>query len=373
MLHALLSCVLRRLVVARPLSVLALTAALAASGCSSKSEGDVACDGGVCQPKPVLANGFLSSLLVTPRAVYVAEKSTCGVYGGDKPLRTVTMLAKNACGVAAMARTDGALFWTTAPMATEKDKNPKGMLVMVADDDPKPIVIDATLERPRGIAALGGDTLYVAVADGIRKLAPGSTQLERALDLRERGPQTLRAFDGALYWHDGFRSIYRWRPGEAKPSTLVEGADIRPRSEVSPANDPFEVDGSGIYWMSDDLFGAGSTLEHAALGGGIPGTMLAPKGYVTALALDTNDVFWSEADSFLFTKNTAVHRTKKSDLGTSVVIGSVPGAVEVLQMAVDGLYIAATPSVLDFDFEKSKFQSYSGPLLVLPRAVLDTL
>lgn len=351
------------------LSLVGLAVAIAAGGCSSKAAGDVACDGGVCEPKPVFANGFLSSVLVTPYAVYAAERSSCGIYGADKPLKTSRMLVANACSVSVMARTDGALFWTTAPMPTEAEKSPKGMLARVADDDPMPVVIDRALDQPRGVAVLGGDTVYVAVSDGIRRLAPGGTQLERAVDVA--GPQTLRAFGGALYWHDGFQTIYAWRPGDAKPSKLVDGADVRERYVSKPSDDPFEVDASGIYWMSGDLLGAGGTLRHAALAGGSPATILEPTGYVTAIALEEGAVYWSEADSFILPKETKIHRTSKSALGTSTVIGALTGEVDALEIAAEGLYIAASPSLSDFDFEKGTFERYGGPLLVLPRGVLD--
>lgn len=356
----------------RPLLAVALLAAslpaFALAGCSASAEGDVECNGGVCEPKPVFASGYLSTVLVTPYAVYAADRSSCGVYGADKPLKSARLMVKNACSVSGMARTDGALFWITTPMPTQKDMHPKGMLAVVSDDDPMPVVIDATLTQARGIAVLGGDTVYVAVADGIRRLAPGSKQLERVVD--GVAPQTLRAFGGALYWH-GDRTISSWRPGDAKPTALVQNADVRARFEGKPAQDPFEVDASGIYWMSSDFFGAGGTMLHAALSGGIAGTMLKPKGYVTGIALDEGSVYWSEADRFLLPESTTIHRTPKSDLGTSTVIATLGSEVDSLQMAAEGLYIAASPTLTDFDFEKGKFQRYGGPLLVLPRGVLD--
>ena len=245
--------------------------------------------------------GSISSIVVTPYAVFMAEKATCALFRADKPIESARGLVSHACGVAAMARTDGALFWMTAPTNLDPDAaEVPGMLAMVADDGPEPVVLDATLHRPRGIAVLGGDNVYVAVFDGIRRVAPGSKPLEHALD--GVAPQTLRAFGGALYWHeeDGFQHqhIYAWRPGEAKATRLVEDADVRARVESSPSDDPFEVDASGFYWMSQDFFGGGSTLRHAALGGGIAGTLMKPKGYVTSLALEEDNLYWSEASSF---------------------------------------------------------------------------
>ena len=356
----------------RVLALVALVASLAASGCSSKAEGDVACDGGVCTPKPVFASGILSAVLVTPYAVYVAEKSTCSLFVADKPLRTARGIVKNACNVSALARTDGALFWTSVPYATEQEKNPKGMLAMVSDDGAEPLVIDPALEKPRGIAVLGGDTVYVAVTGGVRKVAPGSRQLEVVLD-EPSPPQALRAFDGALYWHDGFRNIFRWRPGEAKATTIVENADLRSPSTLTFEREAFEVDASGIYWMSSDFFGAGSTMQHVLLSGGAAGTILKPAGYIRSIGLDADHVYWSEADQYLLPKNTNISRMPKSDLGRATVVGALTGAVDALQVATEGLYIAASPLLNDFDFEKLRFQRYGGPLLVLPRAVLDAL
>ena len=356
----------------RSLAVAGLVVSLAVSGCSSKAEGDVACDGEVCTPKPAFASGLLGAVLVTPYSVYVAERSTCSLYVADKPLRTARGIVKNACNVAVLARTDGALFWTSVPYATEQEKTPKGMLAMVSDDDPNPVVIDETLDNPRGLAVLGGHTVYLAVAGGIRKVAPGSKRLESVLDV-PFPPQALRAFDGALYWHDGFRSIVRWRPGEEKATTIVENAELRSPPVLTYTRDPFEVDASGIYWMTGDFFGGGGAMQHVLLSGGIAGTVLKPTGYIRSISLDADHVYWSEADQVLLPKNTNLNRMPKADLGRATVIGALADDVTALQVAADGLYIAASPNVTDFDFEKLRFQRYGGPLLVLPRAVLDSL
>jgi hypothetical protein len=93
-------------------------------------------------------------MLVTPSAVYAAERSVCGVYMASKPFETSSLLARDACKVSAFALAGRSLFWTTAPLVTKEDPEPKGTLAYVAALGSSPVIVDATLERPRGLAVL---------------------------------------------------------------------------------------------------------------------------------------------------------------------------------------------------------------------------
>lgn len=357
--------------VSRLLFLAGVVAAITAAGCSSTAEGEVKCTGGVCEPKPVFATGHLSSVLVTSSAVYAAERTVCGIYMATKPLKTANLLARDACSVSGFALAGRTLFWTTTPLPKSDGGEPNGTLAFVAELGASSTIVDAALEHPRGIAVLGGDTVYVAVKDGIRTVAPGRSKLERVLDLAF-SPETLHAFGDALYFHDGLSTIYAWRPGDAKPTRLVENANVMALYESHLyRSDAFAVDASGIYWLSQTPSGAGA-LNHAPLAGGKAEEVLALKGFPKALALDDGAVYWSEADSFIVAKNTTINRSLKSALGTFSVIGAIVGEVDALQSMPEGLYVAASPSLTDLDVSGLGFRRYGGPLLILPRGVLDS-
>jgi hypothetical protein len=343
---------------------------LGAAACSSTSKGDVSAtcpeDGG-CTPRPVFTSGLLSTVLVTPDAVYAGDLSGA-VWAADKPLREARMLAKSPSAPKGFVRTSRGLYWFTAPNATEQDRSPKGSLTWVPSDGTATVVIDAALPRPRGIAAIG-ETVYVAVADGIVEVGGGETHVRRTLDVEA---YALRSHGNALYWHDGLDTISTWRPGDAKPQAIVERADLTALTggEISYEEPPFVVDDSGIYWPQQ-LVGGGE-LAHAPLAGGPVEKVLKLVGFVRSIALDDDHVYWTEADSALAPdKPTKIQRSPKSALASPVTVASIVGDSRGMQAAPEGLYIEASPSVTDFDFEKRGFKSYGGPLLILPRAMLD--
>jgi len=348
---------------------------LVAGACSNESvEGDVKCTDGVCAPKAVFAQGKIEMILVTPATVYAANGSHCGVYSAQKPIEeTARVLATDACGVASLARTDWGIFWSTSTGKNIADKDTKGVLSWVADGQTTPTVVDATLSRPGGIAAIG-DTVFVAVADGIRMLSRGSSQLERAVDATN--PQALRAFEGALYWHDGVGTIYSWRSGDAKPSMVVERATVFTSFGDVSRQHPFAVGPSGIYWIGDGLFGSGA-LSHVPLAGGKAETIVEPKGFVKSIAVDDQAVYWAEGDGpgGLLNKKTTIHRlstTGDTSTRTDVVVADLEAEVEALQSTPEGLYIASSRVIFPSDKDKaSGLTAYGGPLLMLPRGVLD--
>ena len=347
---------------------------LVAGACSNESvEGDVKCTDGVCEPKAVFARGKIQKILVTPETVYAADGSSCGVYAAEKPIeQAARVLATNACGVASLARTDWGIFWSTLTRKDIADRDPKGVLAWVPDGETTPTVVDATLSRPGGIAAIG-DTVFVAVADGIRMLTRGTTQLVHVVDATE--PRALHAFGGALYWQDALGGIYEWRTGEAKASKISQTA---PGDAIgTPTHDDrFVVDASGIYWLSGEFFGQGGDLLHTPLAGGKPEKIAdVGTGVMKSLAVDDGAIYWAVADSFLLPKKTTIHRMPKSSetsRGTAAVVVDLAAGVEALQSAPEGLYIVAS-QVLQLDKDKPiGLQAYGGPLLMLPRAVLET-
>ena len=345
--------------------------ALLATACSSSSQGDVACQGTVCDPKPIFATGFLSTTLVTSDAVYVAESASGAIYAADKPFRTARLLTPGGHRVGAFARTSRGLYWTTPPVP-QSDKTPPtpGMLSAFGEQATSAVTIDAKLDNLGTIAAID-DTVYVAVQQGILRLAPDATALDQALSTSR--PYALRAYGGALYWHNGLDTIFTWRPGDTKPTTLVEHADVVDllggTTDYLGKPEPFAVDASGIYWIKESLIGGG-TLEHAPLAGGAAAKLLDLTGYPETLALGDDAVYWTEADSGILPTKTTIKRSPKSAPKTSAVVAVITGDARGLQVMPEGLYIGVDPSFDDYDVMKLKFTRFAGPLLFLPKGVL---
>ena len=341
---------------------------LVASACtSSASEGEVRCTDGVCEPKSVFVSGSIKMILVTPDTVYAADGSRCGVYAAAKPIEAAAIvLARDACGVSSLARTDWGIFWSTRTQKDIADRDTKGVLAWVPDGQSAPIVLDPALSKPGGIAAIG-DTVFVAVADGIRMLGRNSTALEPVIEATE--PHALRSFGGAIYWQEGLGGIYSWRTGDAKATKLTQTSAAD--AVASPTDDVrFVVGTSGVYWHSGEFFGQGGELLHVPLVGGKPEKLAdLGTGVMKSLALDDGAVYWAVADSFLFPKNTTIHRMATSG-GTDKVVVDLGAQVEALQITPEGLYIAAS-QVLQLDKDKVGMKAYGGPLLMLPRTVLD--
>jgi hypothetical protein len=341
----------------------------AASACSSTSKGDVSAecpDDGGCKPRPLFTSGFLTTVLVSPDALYAGDEGG-RVYVADKPLREARVIAQGTSAPRAFVRTSRGLYWFTSPNATEEDRSPKGSLVWFPTEGTEPVVIDAALPRPRGIAAIG-ETVYVAVTGGILEVGAGETHFRRALDVEA---YALRSHGNTLYWHDGWKTISSWRPGDATPQAIVQDADVLTLTggEISYREPPFVVDDSGIYWP-EQFFGAGALVHVPLAGGPLEKTKLP--GYVGAISLDEAHVYWTESDSaFVPTTPTKIQRSRKNALSSPVTVGSFVGDAKGMQATPEGLYIQASASLNDFDFQKGGFQSYGGPLLILPRAMLD--
>ena len=348
---------------------------LVASACSSSSEGDVKCTDGVCAPKAVFAKGIIKMILVTPETVYAADGSHCGVYAAAKPIEeNARVLATDACGVSSLARTDWGIYWSTLIRKDIADTNAKGVLAWVPDGASTPTVVDATLSKPGGIAAIG-DTVFVAVGDGIRMLSRGATQLEPVIDATE--PHALRSYGGALYWQDGFGDIYSWRTGEGKATKLVTGSPTDAIEGSPPSlnqDGRFVVGASGIYWLSGEFFGQGGDLLHVPLAGGKPEKLVdLGTEVMKSLTIDDGAVYWAAADSFLIPKKTTIHRFtlgSGATTATNKVVADFEAQAEALQSTPEGLYVAAS-QVLQLDAKNVGLKSYAGPLLFLPRNVLD--
>jgi hypothetical protein len=357
------------------LALLAPAAPAALAACSSTSQGNVDCPNGECTPTPVFATGMLSEVLVTPDAIYAAELGGCSIYAADKPLKSSRVLAQNACSVSSLARTSQGLFWTTAPTSADGQIALPGTLAWFGDASSTGAATLATGIAGVGSIAVLDDTVYVSDATGIQVLAADGKSLTRAVTSGDR-PNALRAYAGTLYWHNGLQVIYSWRPGDAKPTTLVSDADLVENDDhVFFHDEPFAVDASGIYWLSQSI--TGGSLGHAALAGGSAQTLVKSTGYPKALALDDDAIYWTEADSFIAPTKTVIQRALKTPLGaaplaggTPTTVGSLIGDAHSLQMTPEGLYIAAAPSLSDLDVKTLGFTRYGGPLLMLPRSLL---
>lgn len=347
-----------------------------ASGCSSTAKGDVSTtcpeDGG-CQPRTVFATGVLSAVLVTPDSVYAGDMGG-NVYAADKPLRASRVLSTGSAttrGVAAFERTSHGLYWFTSPSRTQQQPDPRSALVWFPADAAAPVVIDDQLARPRGMAVIN-DILYVAVPDHILQLRAGETKLENVLDV---DAYALRSNALSLYFTDGLGTISSWRLGDAKAEVRVTGGsftELVSPSDLTYREPPFVVDDSGFYWLQTG-FGPGA-LGHAPLAGGVAEKPLAiAKEYPKAIALDAGYVYWTQADSLFLPQKTTIHRAAKDALDKDEVVASLVGDATGLQAMPEGLYIAASPSFTDFDATTLGFKRYGGPLVIVPRAMLDAL
>ena len=91
-----------------------------------------------------------------------------------------------------------------------------------------------------------------------------------------------------------------------------------------------------------------------------------------AISVDDGHVYWTQADSLFLPSKTTLHRATKDLLATSdVVLGTLVGDATSVQAMPEGLYIAASPSLSDLDVSTLGFKRYGGPLLIIPRAMLD--
>ncbi len=349
-----------------------------AAGCSSTTKGNLAAtcpeDGG-CEPRVVFATGVLSTILVTPDSVYAGDRAG-NVFAADKPLRASRVISKGSDatrGVASFARTSLGLYWFTVPQPTEQVPQPKSSLVWFPSDATEPVVIDSQLARPLGMAAVG-DVVYVAEPDHVFALSPGEKTLRPVL---ERAAYGLRSHGESLYFHDGFSTISAWRMGDAKPAALVDRASLVTMPSASPdrltyEQDPFVVDDSGLHWFEGSGFGGGK-LAHAPLTGGAPETFVTiASDVVKTISSDEHFVYWTQTDSPVLPTRTTVHRAAKDMLANSdVLLGTLVGDATSVQAMPEGLYIAASPSLTDLDVSTLGFKRYGGPLLIIPRAMLD--
>jgi hypothetical protein len=354
---------------------------MAAVACSSTTKGNVSTtcpeDGG-CEPRPVFATGVLSTILVTPDSVYAGDRAG-NVFAADKPLRASRVLSKGndaTRGVASFVRTSLGLYWFTAPVPTEQVPSPKSSLVWFPADASvtEPVVIDSQLARPLGMAAVG-DVVYLAEPDRLLVLSPGETTLRPVLAIAAYG---LRSHGESLYFHDGLSKISSWRMGDTKPELLVDGASLfaMPSAQLSSTltyeQDPFVVDDSGLYWVEGSGFGGGK-LAHAPLAGGPRETFITiDADVVKTISIDDHFVYWTQADRPLLPGKTTVHRAAEKALASSdVLLGTLVGEATSVQAMPEGLYIAASPSLTDLDVNTLGFTRYGGPLLIIPRAMLD--
>jgi hypothetical protein len=348
-----------------------------AGACSSTTTGTVSTtcpeDGG-CQPKPVFATGVLSTFLVTTDSIYAGDIAG-DVFAADKPLRASRSLARGSDSernVAAFVRTSRGLYWFTSPPRSQTTHEPKSSLFWFPADATEPVLIASELPRPIGMAAVG-DVVYLAATDHLLALSPGDTALRPVLDVAAYG---LRSHGESLYFHDGLSKISSWRMGDKQPEVLVRDAilDWMPSTQVSGrltyAPDPLVVDDSGLYWFESQGLGGGA-LAHAPLGGGPrEAAITIAADVVNSLSVDDQFIYWSQA-AFIASTST-IHRAAKSALANSdVVLGSLVGDATSVQATPEGLYIAASPSLTDFDVSSLGFKRYGGPLLIIPRAMLD--
>lgn len=77
-------------------------------------------------------------------------------------LRMPLVLAKDACGVASLARTDWGISWSTLTGKSPTNRDTKGVLAWVPDGQTAPTVVDAALSKTYGGPLL---TLPRAVLD----------------------------------------------------------------------------------------------------------------------------------------------------------------------------------------------------------------
>jgi hypothetical protein len=348
-----------------------------AGACSSTTKGNVSTtcpDDGGCQPATVFATGILSAILVTSDAVFAGDVAA-NVYVAEKARSASRLLAKSADTtheVASFVTTSRGLFWLTTERAASAGAAPTGALVWFPSDATEPVVIDAALSGPRGLAAVG-DVVYVAVSGKIVELPAGEMHLRDVLSV---SAYALRSHGESLYFHDGLSTISSWRLGDAAPQVLAEHVTVGSPFGLEPgarndATAPFVVDDSGIYWLQQDA--TGGKVAHVALVGGTVETPIAiAKDYPKTLAIEDGYIYWTQADSSFLPENTTIHRASKSALTTTdVLLGSVVGDVTGLQATPEGLYVAASPSLTDFDAKTLGFKRYGGPLLIIPRAMLD--
>jgi len=314
----------------------------------------------------------MTAFAVTPETVYAAIRNTCSVYAADKPVQESRVVATEACDVSSLVVTKTGLFWTLVPLGNAGEPPSKTTLAWLPTGATRPVILDATLDAPTASLATLGDDVYINVADGILRVDTALSRPIRVLTTEgSYGPTALRGHDGTLYFHDGYETIFSWRPGESTAKTLVERAGVMNMALGRGRRDEaFAVDASGLYWIEFKTLDGG-WLDHAALAGGKPEKLLELTGTPRALATDDGAVYWTEADSPILPEKTTIRRTSKSALSTSSVIASLVGAVEGMQIAAEGLYLAASPSLSDFDFDKLGFKRYGGPLLILPRDLLD--
>jgi len=234
-------------------------------------------------------------------------------------------------------------------------------------------VVAGDLARPRGMAAIG-DIVYLAQPDALLELPPGEKALRHVLPIAAYG---LRSHGESLYFHDGLSKISSWRMGDAAPEVVVDGASLfsmptAMSSSLTYAEDPFVVDDSGLYWLEGSLVGGGK-LAHASLAGGAHETPITiASDVVKAISVDDGHLYWTQADSLFLPSKTTIHRAAKDALGTSdVVLGTLVGDATSVQAMAEGVYIAASPSLTDLDVTTLGFKRYGGPLLIIPRAMLD--
>ena len=362
-------------------SLAALASALVltqAAACSSTAKGNLSTtcpDDGGCEPRTVFATGVLSTVLVTADSVYAGDLGG-NVYAADKPLRAswvVSMGSDATRNVASFVRTSRGLYWFTSPPATEAERKPKSALVWYPANGTAAEVIAGELARPLGIAAIG-DVVYLAERDGLLELPVGEKVLRQVLPTAAYG---LRSHGESLYFHDGLGKISSWRMGDAAPEVIVEGASLfsMPTADLSSlmyAEDPFVVDDSGLYWVEGEAFGGGK-VAHAPLTGGPRETpIVVADDVVKTISVDDGHVYWTQADSLFLPSKTTVHRAAKDALATSdVVLGTLVRDATSIQAMPEGVYIAASPSLTDLDVTTLGFKRYGGPLLIIPRAMLD--
>jgi hypothetical protein len=344
------------------------------SACSSTAKGDVSTtcpDDGGCQPQTVFATGVLSAVLVTSDSVYAGDIGG-NVYAADKPLRASRVLSTGSSttrGVAAFARTSHGLYWFTSPSRTQQDPHPKSALVWFPTEASAPVVIDDQLARPRGMAVIN-DILYLAVPGHVLQLRAGETKLESVLDV---DAYALRSNALSLFFTDGLATISSWRLGDSKPEVRVTGGsftELASPSDLTYREPPFVVDDSGFYWLQTGF--VENALGHAPLAGGVAERpIVIAKEYAKAITLDDGHVYWTQADSLFLPQKTAIHRAAKSALDKDEVVASFVGDATGLQAMPEGLYIAASPSFTDLDATTLGFKRYGGPLVIVPRAMLD--
>jgi hypothetical protein len=353
----------------RSTALAALTAMLL-GGCSSTVEGtgkpaEEPCTAGVCKPNAIFGQGMVSAFLVTTDRVYAAFEDTCVIYAADKPVTEARIIATDACYVTSIVSTSGGLFWTKVDPSTKK-----ATFSWLPTDATRPIDLMSDLATPHTSVLAFEDTVYVGVSDGIARLDEAAPKLTPVVSGMQYAPIALRSWGDAIYFSDGLATIYRWHPGDAKAQALVEGAAVLDPLAMSTSDETFAVDDSGFYWFEYTVSGEGA-LSHAPLAGGKPETLFEAPGYPSGLAVDDGGVYWTEADDSLVPTRTTLHRTPKAALRTSSTVAALSGAAKGLQTTTEGLYLAASPSLSDFDVDSMRFRRFAGPLLIVSRDRLE--